>query len=75
MAAAKVAAPKISPVRLEELRDDDAPDFQRGERYDGIRFTRVSAHGEELSGADLIERDSCELTLNIGSVLPKRAGA
>jgi len=35
MAAAKVAAPKISPVRLEELRDDDAPDFRRGERYDG----------------------------------------
>lgn len=58
MAAAKVAAPKISPVRLDELRDDDAPDFQRGERYDGVRLTRVSADGEELSGADFIE---CEL--------------
>ncbi|WP_026546490.1 pentapeptide repeat-containing protein [Paenarthrobacter nicotinovorans] len=58
MAAAKIAAPKISPVRLEELRDDDAPDFQRGERYDGVRWTKVSADGEELSGSDFIE---CEL--------------
>ncbi|MGC7152174.1 pentapeptide repeat-containing protein [Paenarthrobacter ureafaciens] len=55
MPAGKVAAPKVPPVRLDELRDDDAPDFQRGERYDGIRFTRASADGEELSGADFIE--------------------
>ncbi|UXM90840.1 pentapeptide repeat-containing protein [Paenarthrobacter sp. JL.01a] len=64
MAAAKVAAPKISPVRLEELRDDDAPEFQRGERYDGVRLTRVSADGEELSGADFIECEFNGVSLN-----------
>ncbi|MEZ2388425.1 pentapeptide repeat-containing protein [bacterium RCC_150] len=52
-------APRISPIILDDLRDDPAPVFQRGERYDGIRFTRAVADGEELSGADFIE---CELS-------------
>ncbi|WP_426003873.1 pentapeptide repeat-containing protein [Paenarthrobacter sp. NyZ202] len=64
MVAAKVAAPRISPVRLDVLRDDDAPDFQRGERYDGMRFTRVSADGEELSGADFIECEFNAVSFN-----------
>ncbi|MFJ4029118.1 pentapeptide repeat-containing protein [Paenarthrobacter sp. NPDC089989] len=64
MAAAKVTAPRISRVRLEELRDDDAPDFQRGERYDGVRLTRVSADGEELSGADFIECEFNSVSFN-----------
>lgn len=53
-APAKVAAPRISAVRLDELRDD-APDFQRGESYDCVRFTRAVADGSELSGSDFIE--------------------
>jgi uncharacterized protein YjbI with pentapeptide repeats len=47
--------PRISPIRLDELRDDPAPDFQRGERYDGVRLNRADADGAELSGADFIE--------------------
>ena len=55
MAAAKLAAPRIPAVRLEGLRDDAAPVFRRGERYDGVRFSQVRADGEELGGADFIE--------------------
>ena len=55
MAAAKVAAPRISPLTLDGLRDEPSPDFQRGERYDGIRFNHAAADGAELSGADFIE--------------------
>ena len=32
---AKGDSTQAAPVRLEELRDEPAPDFQRGERYDG----------------------------------------
>jgi uncharacterized protein YjbI with pentapeptide repeats len=53
--AAKVTGPRLSPVRLEDLRDDPAPDFQRGERYDGVRYSRVAADGLELSGTDFAE--------------------
>lgn len=49
---AKVTAPRLAPVRLSELRDDPSPDFQRGERYDGVRYSRAAADGLELSGAD-----------------------
>jgi uncharacterized protein YjbI with pentapeptide repeats len=51
----KVTAPRLSPVRLEELRDEPSPDFQRGERYDGVRFSRAEADGLELSGTDFAE--------------------
>jgi uncharacterized protein YjbI with pentapeptide repeats len=53
--APKVTAPRLSPVRLEELRDEPSPDFQRGERYDGVRFSRADADGLELSGTDFAE--------------------
>lgn len=52
---ARVAAPRLPDVSLEELRVDPAPVFERGGSYDGVRFSRVSADGEELSGADFIE--------------------
>lgn len=50
-----VAGPRLSPVLLEELTDDPVPDFRRGERYDGVRYSRVAADGLELSGADFAE--------------------
>jgi uncharacterized protein YjbI with pentapeptide repeats len=53
--AEKVTGPRLSEVRLEDLRDDPAPDFQRGERYDGVRYSRVAADGLELSGTDFAE--------------------
>ncbi|MCB5272599.1 hypothetical protein BJG92_00101 [Arthrobacter sp. SO5] len=51
----KITVPRLTPVRLEELRFDPAPDFQRGQRYDGVRYSRVSADDLELSGADFAE--------------------
>jgi uncharacterized protein YjbI with pentapeptide repeats len=57
--APKVTPPRLAPVRPGELRDDPAPDFRRGERYDGVRYSRASADGLELNGADFAE---CEFT-------------
>ena len=57
--APKVTAPRLAPVRPGELRDDPAPDFRRGERYDGVRYSRASADGLDLGGADFAE---CEFT-------------
>jgi len=56
---AKVAAPRLAPVRLEELRDEPSPDFRRGDRYDGVRYSRATADGLELSGTDFAE---CEFS-------------
>lgn len=56
---AEVAAPRLAPVRLEELRDDPSPDFRRGDRYDGVRYSRVTADGLELSGTGFAE---CEFS-------------
>jgi uncharacterized protein YjbI with pentapeptide repeats len=53
--APKVTAPRLSPVRLEDVTDDAAPDFRRGERYDGVRYSRAAADGLELSGTDFAE--------------------
>ncbi|MET3141164.1 UNVERIFIED_ORG: uncharacterized protein YjbI with pentapeptide repeats [Arthrobacter sp. UYEF10] len=53
--APKVTAPRLSPVSLEDVADDPAPHFQRGERYDGVRYSRASADGLELSGTDFAE--------------------
>ena len=53
--APKVTGPRLSPVLLEDLTDDPAPDFRRGERYDGVRYTRAAADGLELSGTDFAE--------------------
>lgn len=56
---AKVAAPRLAPVRLEELRDEPSPDFRRGDRYEGVRYSRAAADGLELSGTDFAE---CEFS-------------
>ncbi|UZX04405.1 pentapeptide repeat-containing protein [Arthrobacter sp. CDRTa11] len=53
--APKVTPPRLSEIRLEGLADDPAPDFQRGERYDGVRYSRAVADGLELSGTDFAE--------------------
>lgn len=50
-----MTAPRLSPVTLADLREDPAPDFQRGERYDGVRYSRAAADGLELSGTDFAE--------------------
>lgn len=51
----KVTGPRLSPIQLEDLADDPAPDFRRGERYDGVRYSRAAADGLELSGTDFAE--------------------
>lgn len=51
----KVTAPRLAPIRLAGLTEDAVPDFRRGERYDGVRYTRTTADGLELSGADFVE--------------------
>ncbi|WP_461172394.1 pentapeptide repeat-containing protein [Arthrobacter sp. Z1-9] len=53
--ALNVAAPRLTPVRLENLTDQPASDFRRGERYDGGRYSRAAADGLELSGTDFAE--------------------
>lgn len=53
--SSKVTAPRLSPVTLEDVRDDPAPGFRRGERYDGVRYSRAAADGLELSGTDFAE--------------------
>jgi uncharacterized protein YjbI with pentapeptide repeats len=53
--AARVIAPRLTPVRLENLTDQPASDFRRGERYDGGRYSRAEADGLELSGTDFAE--------------------
>jgi uncharacterized protein YjbI with pentapeptide repeats len=57
-AASGVAAPRLTPVRLENLTDVAEPDFQRGGRYDGARYSRVAADGLDLGGVDFID---CEV--------------
>jgi uncharacterized protein YjbI with pentapeptide repeats len=54
----------MAPVRLDELRDDPAPDFQRGERYDGVRYSRAVADGLELSGTDFAECEFAGVSFN-----------
>ena len=53
--SAKPAAPRLSPVVLQELTDQPEPAFRPGERYDGARYSRVSADGQELAGAVFAE--------------------
>jgi uncharacterized protein YjbI with pentapeptide repeats len=50
-----VTAPRLSPVALEDLEERPAPDFVRGGKYDGGRYSRAAADGLELSGADFAE--------------------
>ena len=55
----KVTAPRLAPVRPGDLQDDPAPEFRRGVRYDGVRYSRASADGLDLGGTDFAE---CEFT-------------
>jgi uncharacterized protein YjbI with pentapeptide repeats len=60
----KVVGPRLTEVRLEDLADDAAPHFRRGEKYDGARYSRVAADGLELSGADFAECDFQGVSFN-----------
>ena len=62
--SAKVASPRLSPVLLTELREDPAPDFRRGERYDGARYSRAVADGLELNGTDFAECEFAGVSFN-----------
>ncbi len=59
-----VTAPRLTPVRLQELREDPAPDFRRGERYDGVRYSRAAADGLDLSAADFAECEFAGVSFN-----------
>ncbi|MGO4491159.1 pentapeptide repeat-containing protein [Arthrobacter sp. 2YAF22_2] len=62
--ARKVAAPRLTPVRLADLVPDAAPDFRRGERYDGVAYNRAAADGLELSGTDFAECEFSGVSFN-----------
>ncbi len=62
--APKVTPPRLTPVRLQELREDPSPDFQRGERYDGVRYSRAAADGLELSATDFAECEFAGVSFN-----------
>ncbi|QDW30747.1 pentapeptide repeat-containing protein [Arthrobacter sp. KBS0702] len=51
----RVAAPRLTPVQLADLVRDPAPAFRRGERYDGVQYSRAAADGLELSGTEFAE--------------------
>ncbi|MEE2567882.1 pentapeptide repeat-containing protein [Pseudarthrobacter sp. J64] len=61
---AKVQAPRLSPVKLADLTDAGDPHFQRGERYDGGRYSRAAADGLELNGAVFAECEFQGASLN-----------
>jgi uncharacterized protein YjbI with pentapeptide repeats len=58
-----VAAPRLSPVALEDLSDRE-PEFARGGKYDGGRYSRAVADGLELVGADFSECEFQGISLN-----------
>jgi uncharacterized protein YjbI with pentapeptide repeats len=60
----KIVGPRLSEVRLEDLTEDAAPDLRRGEKYDGVRYSRVAADGLELSGTDFAECDFQGVSFN-----------
>ncbi|CAM3123547.1 Pentapeptide repeats (8 copies) [Arthrobacter ulcerisalmonis] len=63
--AAKVAPPK-APIRLEDLdlRDLDSAEFQHEDKFDGGRFSRASAEGLDLGGADFSECEFQGISFN-----------
>jgi uncharacterized protein YjbI with pentapeptide repeats len=54
----------LAPVRLDDLREDSAPDFRRAERYDGMRYSRAAADGLELSGITFAECSFAGVSFN-----------
>jgi uncharacterized protein YjbI with pentapeptide repeats len=61
---AKVTAPRLAPVRPGELRDVPAPDFRRGVRYDGVRYSRASGDGLDLAGTVFAECEFAGVSFN-----------
>ena len=51
----EVSAPRLSGVVLADLVDEAAPEFVRGGKYDGVRYSRAVADGLDLTGADFAE--------------------
>lgn len=62
-AASKVTAPRLSPVVLGDLSDRE-PEFVRGGKYDGGRYSRAVADGLELGGADFAECEFQGISFN-----------
>ncbi len=51
----RLRAPRISPVRLSDLRDVPEPSFRSGDSYDGERYNRPVLDGLDITAADFIE--------------------
>jgi uncharacterized protein YjbI with pentapeptide repeats len=49
--AAGVAAPRVSPVELNDLEDQPDSAFRRDHRHEAARFTRADADGLDLGGS------------------------
>lgn len=54
-----VAAPRLAPVRLHDLRDGAEQSFYPGDSYDGERYERLVLDGADLSDARFME---CEFS-------------
>lgn len=59
----KVGAPRLSPLALADLIDRE-PEFMRGGKYDGGRYSRAVADGLELGGADFAECEFQGISFN-----------
>lgn len=53
--AAEVAPPRLAPVELPDLEDQQEPAIRRGDRHENVQFSRVAADGLELGGAVFAE--------------------
>ena len=60
----KLAAPRLTPVRLADLRPESASAFRRGERHDGVAYSRAAADGLELSGSEFAECEFAGVSFN-----------
>lgn len=60
----KLPAPRLTPVRLGDLKAEPAPVFRRGGRYDGRAYSRTEADGLELSGIEFAECDFAGASFN-----------
>ncbi|WP_434615721.1 pentapeptide repeat-containing protein [Arthrobacter sp. A5] len=53
--SSKLQAPRLSAVRLHDLRDAPQASFQSGVSYDGERYDRPALDGLDITAADFIE--------------------
>ena len=51
-------APRLTPIELDNLMDNEDAFFGPGDTYDGQRFDRPSFDGADLTSTDFLE---CEL--------------